>query len=296
MGGVDITAPRSSFVHAVGALARRLPQDGGDAHVAGLVAALERARSTATPRRSPSRTRLGVEIALGTDWTPSGSMNLLRELACADSLNKGYFAGYFTDEELWLMVTRNAAASVNYDDVLGRLAPGAFGDIAIFDGSTKKDHRAVIEGAPETVGAGRARGQGALRRRGRGQRARLGLRRRSTSAARSKAVCATSETGKTFAALQTANASSYALVLLQRRAARRADLHAQAPDRGQRLVRSTPAPPPPTTWTATASPTPATTARRCSTPSAPSTTASRPTPTATASATRATPARSTPRR
>ena len=33
------------------------------------------------------------------------------------------------------MVTRNAAASVNYDDVIGTLAPGTFADIAIFDGT-----------------------------------------------------------------------------------------------------------------------------------------------------------------
>ncbi len=34
--------------------------------------------------------RLGVNIALGTDWMPSGSMNLLRELECADSFNTKY--------------------------------------------------------------------------------------------------------------------------------------------------------------------------------------------------------------
>ena len=34
--------------------------------------------------------RLGVNIALGTDWMPSGSMNLLRELKCADSFNTTY--------------------------------------------------------------------------------------------------------------------------------------------------------------------------------------------------------------
>ena len=33
----------------------------------------------------------GVTIALGTDWLPSGSMNMLRELACADELNSKYF-------------------------------------------------------------------------------------------------------------------------------------------------------------------------------------------------------------
>ena len=55
--------------------------------------------------RVSTAARLGVEIALGTDWMPTGSMNLLRELACADSFNKTYLDGYFTDVQLWQMVT-----------------------------------------------------------------------------------------------------------------------------------------------------------------------------------------------
>jgi cytosine/adenosine deaminase-related metal-dependent hydrolase len=49
----------------------------------------------------------GVLMALGTDWTPSGSMNLARELACANQLNSTYFDHAFSDRELWLMVTYN---------------------------------------------------------------------------------------------------------------------------------------------------------------------------------------------
>ena len=59
--------------------------------------------------------RVGVEIALGTDWMPSGSMNMLRELACADSFNKTYLSGYFTDVELW------EEAASGRDDLLSGL-------------------------------------------------------------------------------------------------------------------------------------------------------------------------------
>ena len=45
----------------------------------------------------------GVAISLGTDWLPSGSMNLNRELACADYLNTSYYASHFTDQQLWEM-------------------------------------------------------------------------------------------------------------------------------------------------------------------------------------------------
>jgi large repetitive protein len=95
--------------------------------------------------------RMGVVIALGTDWMPSGSMNVLRELRCADSLNKVYYNKYFTDRQLWLMVTKSAAVATAVDDVIGTLEKGKVGDIAIFDGATHKDYRAIIDGEAKDV-------------------------------------------------------------------------------------------------------------------------------------------------
>ena len=87
----------------------------------------------------------GVLLSLSTDWTPSGSMNLGRELACADELNRRYFHGAFSARELWLMVTLNPAKALHVDDKIGALEPGLFGDIAIYDGSRHiNPYRAVI--------------------------------------------------------------------------------------------------------------------------------------------------------
>jgi large repetitive protein len=94
--------------------------------------------------------RLGVEIALGTDWMPTGSMNLLRELKCADSYNEKYLH-YFTDSKLWQMVTTNAAAVTATDDVIGLLAPGKVADIAVFRANGGKTFRAVIDAEPADV-------------------------------------------------------------------------------------------------------------------------------------------------
>jgi len=94
---------------------------------------------------------LGVPIALGTDWMPSGSMNLLRELKCADSLNTNYYGKHFSDGDLWRMVTYNAAWAAGASDMIGALKPGYVADIAIFDGATNKDHRAVIDAGVEDV-------------------------------------------------------------------------------------------------------------------------------------------------
>jgi ketosteroid isomerase-like protein len=93
----------------------------------------------------------GVNIALGTDWLPSGSSNLLRELACADSFNKTYLHTFFRDDQLWQMVTSNAAVVTKDSDVIGSLAKGKVADISIFAGHGKKPFRAVLEAVAPDV-------------------------------------------------------------------------------------------------------------------------------------------------
>jgi imidazolonepropionase-like amidohydrolase len=94
---------------------------------------------------------LGVGIALGTDWLPTGSMNLSRELACARSLNETHYANYFSDFDLWRMVTTNAAFAAGVERGLGLLKPGYVADISIFDGSANADHAAVVKSEPKDV-------------------------------------------------------------------------------------------------------------------------------------------------
>lgn len=88
--------------------------------------------------------KLGVPIGLGTDWMPSGSMNMLRELACADDFNKNNLGGYFSDEKLWLMATKGSAQALGFDGVTGELAEGKTADIAIFAKNGKTGFRAVV--------------------------------------------------------------------------------------------------------------------------------------------------------
>ena len=98
---------------------------------------------------------LGVRIALGTDWTASGSMNVLRELQCADAFNQTHLGGAFSDLELWLMSTYWAAVSQGADDQIGLIRQGRVADIAVFDGAslagTDTAYRAVIQAEPENV-------------------------------------------------------------------------------------------------------------------------------------------------
>jgi len=75
---------------------------------------------------------LGVRIALGSDWLASGSMNLLRELDCAEKYNRKELFGYFSSWELHRMVTANAAWALGLERGLGALIPGAVGDVSVF--------------------------------------------------------------------------------------------------------------------------------------------------------------------
>ncbi|HEX8791175.1 MAG TPA: amidohydrolase family protein, partial [Polyangiaceae bacterium] len=93
----------------------------------------------------------GVNIALGTDWLPSGSMNELRELACASEMNAHYFAKTFSDQELVEMATANAAKSVGFGTQIGTIAPGMVADLVVFAATANKDFSAVVQASNEDV-------------------------------------------------------------------------------------------------------------------------------------------------
>jgi hypothetical protein len=94
---------------------------------------------------------MGVTMGLGTDWLASGSMNMLRELACVDSLNDKYFGKAFDDRALVEMATKGSAEALMLDSEIGSLASGHLADIAIFSTAPGKDYRAVIAGSPQDV-------------------------------------------------------------------------------------------------------------------------------------------------
>ncbi len=149
-GTYDIVEPQTAMVHAVGFVAAdaELLQKDFTSVVWSPRSNVDLYGNTASVTLLDT---LGVPIALGTDWVPSGSMNMLRELRCADELNTLYFDNHFTDEDLWRMATTNAAFAGGAGAITGMLKPGYVADIAIFDGKDRKDHRAVIAAGVEDV-------------------------------------------------------------------------------------------------------------------------------------------------
>lgn len=95
--------------------------------------------------------RQGVTIGMGTDWVISGSMNMLRELRCADELNTKYYKDYFNDYQLWLMATTNNAQALGVDAQIGRIATNQVADIAIYDATGKTHHRGVLDAQSKDV-------------------------------------------------------------------------------------------------------------------------------------------------
>jgi len=94
--------------------------------------------------------RLGALIAVGTDWTPSGSIHVLRELACAENWN-AYWDYPFTDADLVAMATFNAAEALGFSEVLGSLTPGKVADITIWNGSANLGYRAILDAESSDV-------------------------------------------------------------------------------------------------------------------------------------------------
>jgi len=95
---------------------------------------------------------LGVRMTLSSDWTPSGSMNLLRELQCAAEFDRTYLNGFFSARDLWQMVTGAAADALGLSHRIGRLAPGLVADVAVYDGAGATDaFRAVSDAGPADV-------------------------------------------------------------------------------------------------------------------------------------------------
>jgi hypothetical protein len=95
--------------------------------------------------------RLGINIALGPDWTPSGSRSVLEELKCIDHLNSTYYDNEFTYPDLVRMATSNGAEALHLEDHIGRLEPGLFADVTVIAGDRDHPWRTVVQAPTSDV-------------------------------------------------------------------------------------------------------------------------------------------------
>ena len=93
--------------------------------------------------------RAGVRIGLGSDWSPSGSKNLLGELKVAWLYSQGILNGLFSARDLVAMATRDAASILKWDKVIGALEASKRADLLVIDGDSGDPYEALIK-AKET--------------------------------------------------------------------------------------------------------------------------------------------------
>ncbi|MEX0290256.1 MAG: S41 family peptidase [Flavobacteriaceae bacterium] len=92
----------------------------------------------------------GVVMGLGSDWTPSGSKNILEELKVA-KLVSDQKGGVFNDEELCRMTNSNPARMLKWSDHLGSLAPGKKADFLVLTGKGEEEYERLIKARESSV-------------------------------------------------------------------------------------------------------------------------------------------------
>jgi hypothetical protein len=93
----------------------------------------------------------GMRVCLGSDWSPSGSKNLLGELKVADMWNRTHLGGEFSAEELCAMATRNPADALGWSARIGRLKEGLHGDLLVTNDRGGSAYRNLIESVERDV-------------------------------------------------------------------------------------------------------------------------------------------------
>jgi len=86
----------------------------------------------------------GVRIGIGSDWSPSGSKNLLGELKVAKIFSDAN-GGIFSSEEIVAMATRTGAQILKWDAVVGSLDKGKRADLVVVAGTTGDPFDHLIE-------------------------------------------------------------------------------------------------------------------------------------------------------
>ncbi len=211
-GREDLLLDRTAVIHGIGLSTDQIQELATDG-----VGLIWSPRSNTTlygeTARVPLYMRFGVTVALGTDWTRTGSIHLLRELKCASRWAEDYWGGAPNPYQLWRMVTVDAAAVLGFDGEIGALEEGLWADVAVFAGvDPVSPYRAVVDAEGEDValvlrGGAPLYGEASvLEGLGRGDCEALDV------CGASRRVCVQRDHGASLADLMAANSDSYGLI------------------------------------------------------------------------------------
>lgn len=95
----------------------------------------------------------GILMGIGSDWSPSGSKNLLGELKVARLVSQRFAKPQpvFSDLELVAMATRNGAQILTWDQALGSIEAGKLADLLVIDGSRGDPYAHLLEASEAAI-------------------------------------------------------------------------------------------------------------------------------------------------
>ncbi len=92
----------------------------------------------------------GIMIGIGSDWSPSGSKNLLGELKVAWLASQAQ-GNVFSPREILAMATINAARILKWEAVLGSIEPGKRADFMVLNSRSGDEYQQVIEARETSI-------------------------------------------------------------------------------------------------------------------------------------------------
>lgn len=94
-----------------------------------------------------------INITLGSDWTPSGTKNLLDEVKVARRYGQSKGMKSLTDKKLYEMMTINPAKALKLSDRLGRLEEGYLADIVAIRLKSRNTnpYSQIVKAAPSDI-------------------------------------------------------------------------------------------------------------------------------------------------
>jgi 5-methylthioadenosine/S-adenosylhomocysteine deaminase len=92
----------------------------------------------------------GLRLALGSDWSPSGSKNLLSELKVALAWSEQH-GGVFTPRELVTMATIEPARMIGWDAALGSICAGKQADLVVIAGRAHDAYERLLSARDNDV-------------------------------------------------------------------------------------------------------------------------------------------------
>ena len=92
----------------------------------------------------------GAMVSLGSDWSPSGSKNLLMEMKAARAWCDVADLG-ITDYEIVEMVTSNPAQMIGWGEAIGTIAPGKRADFVVLGGKSGDPYSKILRARETTI-------------------------------------------------------------------------------------------------------------------------------------------------